>query len=283
MVQKIVCLLILSFATVASAKDPVNLPLRRIALFNSGLGFFEHQEQVDGNAVIEMKFDKRDINDLLKSLVVQDMDGGRIKTVSYPSRLPISEQLAGLSIDLSTQPTLVELIHQLRGEEINLDDGRIIGTIIGVELKPHNFGQQVMNREVLNLLTDKGLRGIALDSVAAIQLVNEKLNAALREALKLLVAQRHVDKIAVRFEFVGIGKRTVRIGYIRETPIWKTSYRVVLDKDEPTLLQGWAMVENTSEADWNKVQLTLTNGRPVTFQMDLYRPLLVRRDRKSVV
>ena len=41
------------------------------------------------------------------------------------------------------------------------------------------------------------------------------------------------------------GKRKVRIGYLLETPVWKTSYRLVTEKDS-VVLQGWAIVENTT-------------------------------------
>ncbi len=54
--------------------------------------------------------------------------------------------------------------------------------------------------------------------------------------------------------FLGQGKRDVRVGYIQESPIWKTSYRLVLKDDEKPFLQGWAIVENTTEEDWNDVE-----------------------------
>ena len=69
----------------------------------------------------------------------------------------------------------------------------------------------------------------------------------------------------------------MRVGYIQEAPIWKTSYRLVLSDDAPPFLQGWAIVENTTESDWNDVSLTLVSGRPISFVMDLYQPLYVDR------
>src|SRR4029453_3986575 len=51
---------------------------------------------------------------------------------------------------------------------------------------------------------------------------------------------------------------------------------VLSDKDAP-FLQGWAIVENTTEADWKDVGLTLVSGRPISFVMDLYEPLYVER------
>jgi hypothetical protein len=76
------------------------------------------------------------------------------------------------------------------------------------------------------------------------------------------------------------GKRGVRVGYVTECPIWKTSYRLALDrehKDGKADFQGWAIVENTTDEDWNNVSLGLVSGRPISFQMDLYQPLYVPR------
>src|SRR5262249_48770327 len=56
-----------------------------------------------------------------------------------------------------------------------------------------------------------------------------------------------------------------------------TSYRLALKDNDKLFLQGWAVVENTSDEDWNNVQLGLVSGRPISFEMDLYQPLFVRR------
>jgi hypothetical protein len=64
-----------------------------------------------------------------------------------------------------------------------------------------------------------------------------------------------------------------------EAPIWKTSYRLVLDaanKGKP-YLQGWAMVENPTDEDWGNVKMALVSGRPISFKMNLYDPLYVPR------
>src|SRR5262249_52750323 len=69
----------------------------------------------------------------------------------------------------------------------------------------------------------------------------------------------------------------VQVGYVVENPIWKTSYRLVLGKNGKPFLQGWAIVENTSDDDWSGVRMALISGRPISFQMDLYQPLYVPR------
>jgi hypothetical protein len=71
----------------------------------------------------------------------------------------------------------------------------------------------------------------------------------------------------------------VQVGYVVGAPIWKTSYRLVLDargKGKP-YLQGWAAVENTTDEDWAGVKMGLVNGRPLSFKMDLYDPLYIPR------
>ena len=91
----------------------------------------------------------------------------------------------------------------------------------------------------------------------------------------------------VDLTFDGAGARRVYVAYVHEMPVWKTSYRLILPEEvgqdgrpaaggKPTL-QGWAIVENTTDEDWNGVRLSLVAGQPVGFQMDLYEPLYLSR------
>jgi len=254
------------------------IPLKRIVMFSSGVAFYERNGDVQGDATIDLKFNARDINDLLKSMVLQDDGGGRISTVSYGSKDPITRALRTFSIDLTSNPTLADLLAQVRGEKIEIDSpSAMTGTIVGIEKRIRPVGE---NKSVevtyLNLLTDDGLRSVALDSVGRIKLSNPKLDAELRQALTVLAMGNTKDKKSVTLNFTGAGKRPVRVGYIQESPIWKTSYRLVLGDDKP-LLQGWAIVENTTEEDWQNVSLTLISGRPISFVMDLYQPLYIDR------
>jgi len=60
--------------------------------------------------------------------------------------------------------------------------------------------------------------------------------------------------------------------------VWKTSYRLLLeDKPSSSKLQGWAIVENQTESDWNNISLSLVSGRPISFMMNLYQPLYATR------
>ncbi|MDX1947439.1 MAG: hypothetical protein SFU86_18705 [Pirellulaceae bacterium] len=270
----------LALVPVVTADEPAKaeIPLKKVVMFSSGVAFFERTGEVQGNATVDLRFNTRDINDLLKSMVLQDDGGGRISTVSYGSKDPITRTLRTFSIDLTTNPTLSDLLGQIRGERIEIDaPTAIAGTIVGIERRTRRINEhEAVEVAFLNLLTDEGLRSVALDNVGRIKLANPALDAELRQALLVLAMGKSTDKKAVSLSFTGEGKRPVRVGYIQESPIWKTSYRLVLGDDKP-LLQGWAIIENTTEEDWSGVGLTLISGRPISFVMDLYQPLYATR------
>ncbi len=262
------------------ADERIPLEVTRVALFSSGVGYFERQAEVVGDASAELTFRIAQINDILKSMVVQDSGGGHVGIVNYASKDPLEKTLRSFGVDLTGDPTLGELLDQLRGEPVAISGAvDMQGTIVGVEktrvLEPD--GETVEEIEQLTVLTDAGLRRVALRDIEELKLTNEKIAAELRKALAVLATAHDADKKAVELNFVGQGQRRVRVGYMLEAPIWKTSYRLVLSDDEQPFLQGWANVENATEEDWNDVRLSLVSGRPISFQMDLYTPLYVRR------
>ena len=254
------------------------VPLKKIVLYNAGVGFFEHRGEVTGNTNLDLQFKVNNINDLLKSMVVQDRDGGQISAISYGSRDPVTKALKSFAIDLTKNPTLSQLLAQVRGEQVEIEaPQKITGVILGVETRKKHVDKELIEVQVLNLLTETGLRSVSLDTVGRIQLLNPKLDAELRQALQILALGHDTDKKTVTLNFTGAGKRMVNVGYIQETPVWKTSYRLVLSNEGTPMLQGWAIVENTTEQDWTDVGLSLVSGRPITFTQDLYQPLYVQR------
>lgn len=260
------------------------LPIKRIVLFNSGVGYFQRDGQVDGNAHVDLQFPAASVNDLLKSLVLQDQGGGRISTVTYDNRDPVEKTLKSFAIDLTSNPSLGQLLQQVRGEQVEITlapekgvTAAVTGSVVGVEKQKKPAGQnQTVEVEMLNLLTVDGLRSVALDQVQRVKLVKPELQEEFRKALAVLAAAHDKRKKTVTLNFLGNGQRAVRVGYVTESPVWKTSYRLSLDGDK-AFLQGWAIVENTTDDDWKQVSLGLISGRPISFQMDLYDPLYVTR------
>lgn len=258
--------------------EAADVPLRRIVLFNSGVGYFERLAEVDGNVSVQLKFKTEDVSDLLQSMVLHDLGGGTISPVTYSSKEPLTRTLETFRIDLTGQPSLAELLEQIRGERIRVEMPEPAeGVIVGVERNVERIDDRTIEVKTLNLLTSDGLASIRLNEVRRIKLLNETLDEDFRRALAVLAADQAMEKKQVTVHFTGEGKRTVRMAYIQESPIWKTSYRLVLRDGEKAFLQGWAIVDNTTEDDWRDVSLTLVSGRPISFVMDLYQSLFVNR------
>jgi hypothetical protein len=258
---------------------PTDLKVTRVAVFSSGVAFFECDGKVAGNATSELRFRTEQINDILKSLVVEDLDGGTVGVVSYASRDPIERTLKSFAVDITKNPTLLQLFDQLRGEPITIAGPRqLTGTVLGVEVVKKTVGpEQIVEVAMLNILTDQGLQSLPLHELEGIKLTNEKIAKELRAALATLAAGREADKKTVTVNFDGQGQRRVKVMYLLEAPIWKTSYRLVLMPENKAYMQGWATVENATEEDWKDVNLSLVSGRPISFRMDLYTPLYVQR------
>ena len=281
-------------AGAARARDnaaPVSLPLTHVVLFSSGVGYFQREGIVEGDARIDMTFRAGDVNDLLKSLVLQDLDGGRISAISYDSQEPVEKTLKSFALDLTYNPTAGQLLNQARGEKVEVtlqqaaagQPAVVTGVIMGMEAKQlaHKTTGSAVETDLLNLLCSEGLRTVKLADVQRLRFLNAGLDAELRRALEVLASSHDSQKKVVSLNFKGQGKRRVKVGYVVENPIWKASYRMVLKKEQEkkntSLLQGWALIENTSDEDWKDVRMVLVSGRPISFQMDLYQPLFVPR------
>jgi hypothetical protein len=263
--------------------DQVDVPVRMVVLFSSGVGYFEHMGFVTGTSTTELRFKTNQINDILKSLVLQDLDGGRVGTVVYPSQDPLARTLRSFQVDLSSNPSLAELLTQLRGSNVRIaiQAEQIEGTILGLEKKRKTLDgkDHVVDTWVLNLISGGSVRAVPLDDVQRVELEDPQLQQELHKALTALSQARDQAKKPAIINFQGEGQRRVRLGYVIETPIWKTSYRLIMpdQSERQGKLQGWAIIENQTDNDWNDVQLSLVSGRPISFVQELYAPLYIPR------
>jgi hypothetical protein len=266
-------------------KPAVSLPITRVVLFNSGVGYFSRSGEVEGDARVDLTFPESDINDLLKSMVLEDFNKGRISAVSYDSREPISRTLSSFAVNLNGNPTFSGILSQLRGERIEVavsptaanQPGKLTGTIVGIEHQKVQAGNQTIDAEVLNMWCAEGMRSVRITDIQSLRFSNPIIESEFRRALETLALSHDSQKKSVQLHFAGEGKRRVQVGYVIEAPIWKTSYRLLLDEKEKPYLQGWAMVENPTDEDWSNVKMALVSGRPISFKMDLYNPLYINR------
>ncbi len=203
-------------------------------------------------------------------MVLQDLGGGRISTVTYGSKDPITKTLKTFAIDLTSNPTLADLLGQIRGEKVEVDaPNAITGTILGVEKRRSQAGKDGQVVEVA--LLEPAHRRWPAERAAGERRPHQagQTRRSTPSCGRPWPSWRwgtRPTRRPSRSNFLGRGKRPVRVGYIQESPIWKTSYRLVLKDDEAPFLQGWAIVENTTEEDWKDVDLTLVSGRPISLR-----------------
>jgi hypothetical protein len=69
----------------------------------------------------------------------------------------------------------------------------------------------------------------------------------------------------------------LEIGYVAESPVWRPSYRLVVDRSGEAYLQAWGIVQNLSGEDWRNVKLSLVAGAPLAFEAQLGQPVVPSR------
>lgn len=270
-----------------------DLPIKNITLYRSGVASFERRGSVSGDVRVPLRFTAEQVNDILKSLVVLDLSGkGRVAGVSYGSKEPLSRRLSAFGIDVSDAPSTLVLLGRLRGQQVTLlfAQSKASGTVMGIESRDTIYtGKDGVATNIklpwVTLLTDNGLRTYNFADVEGLDISDKTLAADLSKALALIAAQGQDRFKTVDVSLEGEGSRDIALAYIQESPVWKTSYRAVLqdkrddqkDAKPSMLLQGWAIVENTTDEDWKDVRLSLVSGRPVSFTMNLYEPLYMPR------
>ena len=258
----------------AQAGNDSGLPVTRVALFSSGVGYFEHTGNISGNVTERLVFDPEAINDVLKSLVINDPEATN-PSVTYDSEDTLLRTLKSLKIDLSGNPGIAEILESLRGAEVCLcAPDPITGKIMGVEHRQRSADS--LPEAFVSVVSLAGIRVVALKDVVSFSFADKGIAADLDRALALLVAAGDVRSRFLSVNLPGTGKRNITLAYVVPSPVWKASYRLDLSVKKPRF-QGWAIVDNTGNTDWTNVELSLVNGRPVSFIQNLYPPYYFSR------
>jgi hypothetical protein len=269
----------------SAALGPQKLPLRRVVLYKSGIGYFEHDGHVRGNEDVEIDLTSGQLNEVLKSLTALDFSGGRIVGASYNSQEPAGHQLQSLPVPVAQNSTLASLLQNLRGArlEVRTAGGSFTGRLLSVEEKVRTTNGMESHLDQVTLLDDTGnVRSFALESGVNVRFADRDLEMELSRALGLLDSSHQEDTRHLVLSTAGSGERQIRVSYISEVPVWKTTYRIVLPgatsaEGTKPLLQGWAVVDNTVGEDWNDVELSLAAGAPQSFIQQLSQPYYMQR------
>jgi hypothetical protein len=273
---------------------PVNalgvLPLKKVSLLTSGVGYFEHSGAVNGGVEVDLSFPLQAMNDALKSLVVRDPKGSGVQ-VRYPSENYAWTALEDLSIDLRGGPGIIEILRRQQGAEVTLTvlaaewfagSGRAAQN--GPPVPPDQTVSGVLlsaDDKTISVSTSGGIRVVKTNALRSVSFTDSRLNEDMRKALAILRESRNSASRRVTVLLNGNGVREASLSYVVPAAVWKASYRLDLSAEKP-FLQAWAIVDNDSGGDWEDTELTLVSGRPVSFVQQLYPPYRLARPTKSL-
>ncbi len=284
-------------ASSAVGEASQSLPIRRVALYKNGVGFFEHAGSVHGDQAVTIDFTTAQLNDVLQTLTAIDLGGGRIQGAGYNSTTPLDQQLKALPLALAADPTATDLYTAIRGARVEItgDGGAFTGRILNVKIretaapKPANADSSnapTVQRQYLTVVSDTGVvRTVELTGRTAVRLLDHGVQGSLERYLETLAAN-HQDGLRhlTLTDSGSAAARELRVSYISEVPVWKCTYRLLFDNKagnstaaKTATLQGWAVVDNTVGTDWDNVQLSLIAGAPQSFIQPISQPTYTRR------
>ena len=295
LLRKLVCvsLLPLSALLVAqtSTEPHAQLPVRRVVLYKNGVGYFEHAGRVTGNQALTIDFTSSQLDDALQSLTALDLGGGRITGVGYNSTTPLEQQLKNIPLGLDDQPSTEELYGALRGARVEVSgpgEAALAGRIVSYETRSQKTtAGDTVERAFLTVVSDAGaVRTFEVGGTTSVRVLDGGLRRDLDEYLALLASTQSQQVRHLTLQAQGTGTRDLRVSYISEVPVWKSTYRIVFPESksggatsgpETAILQGWAVVDNTVGSDWVNVQLSLVAGAPQSFIEPLSQPIYTQR------
>lgn len=256
------------------------LPIKRVILYSNGVAYIERRGIVSNSAEINLQFKQSQVDDVLKSMVVLDLGQGRIGAVSYNSSAPPSARMAEIPFGIGSADVggIAEVLSQLQGAKVAVSSSK--GTASGSILTVEKRTTQVENNKpplvqrFLVIASEAGeISSFPLDDLKSVKLLEEGTRKDVSDFADATASARRRDAKTITVTSEGTGQREMVVSYIIAAPIWKTTYRVVLDDTGKPFFQGWAIVDNVSDEDWSNVKLSLVSGSPISFIQPIQKPM----------
>jgi hypothetical protein len=257
-----------------------DLPIRRVILYQNGVGYFEREGKLDGNR-LTLHCRPNQINDLLKSLTVIDRGTGRPISVSLPLEKTGAKVLSELPKQVRDAAGLLDVLRVFRGARVTVEGrrGSASGRVVGVEQGLLNErAQKPITGWRLTLKTGGGdLLVYPVAAITRLTLDDRALEVGLDKSLDVSLDEGTWKPVKLTVRLAGKDAHDLLVSYIVEMPNWKPAYRLVLHPDRRPLLQGWAVVDNMSGESWRDARLSLVAGTPMSFVFDLHSPRFTHR------
>jgi hypothetical protein len=191
----------------AAAED--DLALKRVMLSTGGVGYFEYEATVTGDATLSLPVRLDQVDDVLKSVIVFDDTGG-VGAISLPGREPLRDVFRELPFSEAELATPVALLNALRGAEIETlgvraISGRLLSVTPEQVVLPDGGG--TLTRHRLSILTGDGVRQVMLEDADAVRFRDPDLQADIDAALAAVARHGERDRRSLDLRATGEGTR----------------------------------------------------------------------------
>ena len=267
-------------AALPAALWAADFPVTQVTLYKHGVAHFERSGEIKPGDTVRLDFKPDEMNDVLKSLTVTDRNGGKVNGVRYDSSDPLEKRLADFPFQVGQGSSLAAFLDQMKGAriELKMSSGDVGGTIVSARIIRETDRERTSEHETIVLLMDSGeIRSFDLGAASAVKLSDARLQNQLAGYLLVLNSSHSKDRRSVYLDAAGTGARQLMASYMTPAAVWKSSYRLIFGAAGEPMLEGWAIVDNTTGEDWNNVRLAVVSGKPVSFISRLYEPRYVQR------
>jgi hypothetical protein len=274
-------LLVATSACSSSIQQTSALPLKRLRVYETGVGYFERSGTLSSDEHAGLPVPTGHLDDALKTLVVLS-EGGRAENagVEFGSSLSrgMARAMAGLPIDDNASAVDYEtLLRSLAGSRVELKTPKrsLTGRLVDVETLKDEKDKPKGVR--VTVLTDRAeVVHVDGSDIESVRPTDAAQAARIDAALEALLAHGAANKRVL--DFLGKPGASITLGYIAETPVWRTTYRLVIGSDHKATLQAWALLHNDTDEAWHDVKVELASGRPDSFLFPLAAPRYARRE-----
>ena len=244
--------------------------IRSVTLSSGGVAEIERSARVNGSESIEIEVPIDQVDDVLKSLIVRDSQGG-VTSMSLAGSGPAEETFRTLPFTADDLQDPGRLVGTLQGTRVRISsNGKTVeGLAMGLSTSKAGEGKEI---RALAVLGDDGrINSIELGTDAAVEILDESMRKKVAEAMRAVGKAKVEGARTISILVDGKSEREVGISYVVPASVWKTAYRIVNKPDQnKAMVQAWAVIENSTGENWNNVDVVLSSGAPVTLKQRLH-------------
>ncbi|HCA18864.1 MAG TPA: hypothetical protein DEO64_17170 [Alcaligenes faecalis] len=242
--------------------------IESITLSSAGMAEIERQIPVSESGTAQLRVPLNQVDDILKTLMAVD-GKNRIDSLTLSGLAPLKESFDSLPFSAKDLRSPATLAQALRGQQVSASSqGRLIrGAVLGVQATAATNERPA--QAILSVLTEQGqIQTLELGPDTSLDVLDKTLQQQLQQATEVLAGQSNQQSRDIQLVLNKTDAKTARLSYLIPAPVWKSSYRLMM-QDGKTRLQAWAIFENTSGEDWKDVKVTLSSGSPVMLRQRL--------------